>query len=963
MSQQKTKTVEEETLRFLRSVEQKWQKRWDEQHLYDVEVDRTKESLLVTFPYPYVNGPLHLGHSFTCNKVDIYARFKRMQGYNVLFPFAFHATGSPISGVAERVAKGDQDQINTLRAGGVSEGEVEKFTSPEYIANYWRQVATESAQLIGWGIDWRRQFITIEPLYMKFIEWQYSRLREGGYVIQGTHNVIWCPVSQSPTGDHDRLEGEGATPVKFTLLKYPVEGEDLFLVAATFRPETIFGATNVWLNPEGRYVKARHGTEHWVVSKMAALKLQEQLHDVEVVEEFLGTKFIGKVAKNPLTGRELPVLPASFVDPEHSTGVVYSVPGHAPLDYLALRDLQQNPSRLEPFGVDPAVVAQIEPLGVIDCPDFKGPFPAVEVVEQLGVTSQNDPKAGQATDVVYKKEFHQGTMQEHTGKYAGIKVSEIKEVLTKDLAMDGIADELWEPSETVISRDNAKCIVKTLQNQWFIDYGNPNWKKAVTDRLTQVAIHPKEAVQAFEYTIDWLGPKACARRSGMGTKLPWDPDWIVETLSDSTVYMAFYTIIKQVREYGLAPEQLTPAFFDYVFQRRGDVTAVVETTNLTKEQLDILHEEFRYWYPVGLRISAKELIYNHLTFFLFHHIALWEDQPELWPTKIGAGGMLRIDNKKMSKSTGNFLTLKQAVGWFGADATRMGLAYADEGFNDPNFSRDETINFVEKLRSLVEQARRLGPTKAGEESTTKRHIDHWLEGRIHHHIATVERAYENLETRAVVVDAYFEFLNDMRWYSRRVTGKVGTVYHQAFEVMCLLLAPVVPHVAEEVWEQLGHKGSVFDSTWPDKSRFSANVEEEVYEASMRKLLDDIRGIMGLVREEKQGITLYVAHEWKYTVVNTAREVGPKQLMKTLMKDPAMRPLGKQLQSFAKKLPKDLPPFDVSAGAEVAFLQETDFLTEEFGLPVEVLRPEEVSGERLDPKVDRAEPLRPAIIIT
>jgi len=118
-----------------RAIEAKWQKKWSESKLFEADPDG-REKIFTTFPIPYMNGPFHLGHALTCSRVDIYARFKRMQGYNVLFPFAFHATGEPIAGVAERVRKGDQDQIEILIKGGVSEADVENFKDPEYIVDF-----------------------------------------------------------------------------------------------------------------------------------------------------------------------------------------------------------------------------------------------------------------------------------------------------------------------------------------------------------------------------------------------------------------------------------------------------------------------------------------------------------------------------------------------------------------------------------------------------------------------------------------------------------------------------------------------------------------------------------------------------------------------------------------------------------------------------------------------------------
>ena len=113
------------------------------------------------------------------------------------------------------------------------------------------------------------------PTFQKFIEWQYKNLKEKGYVTRGTHPVVWCPKDQSPTGDHDRQVGEGVTPEEYTLIKYELD-DNTFLPAATFRPETIYGITNIWINPDSTYVEADVNGENWIISQEAAEKLKEQ---------------------------------------------------------------------------------------------------------------------------------------------------------------------------------------------------------------------------------------------------------------------------------------------------------------------------------------------------------------------------------------------------------------------------------------------------------------------------------------------------------------------------------------------------------------------------------------------------------------------------------------------------------------------------------------------------------------
>src|SRR4030043_2097836 len=119
-------------------IEEKWQNRWREARIFNVEPNREHKKAFVTFPFAYMNGPLHVGHGFTATKVDAYARYLRMQGYNVLFPWAWHWTGETIAGASERVQKREPTIIKEFREiDNVPEDELEKFTDPTYIAKYY----------------------------------------------------------------------------------------------------------------------------------------------------------------------------------------------------------------------------------------------------------------------------------------------------------------------------------------------------------------------------------------------------------------------------------------------------------------------------------------------------------------------------------------------------------------------------------------------------------------------------------------------------------------------------------------------------------------------------------------------------------------------------------------------------------------------------------------------------------
>jgi leucyl-tRNA synthetase len=954
----------------LRRIEDKWQKAWEKARVFEADPDPTRRKCFVTFPYSYSNGPLHVGHAFTATRVDAYARYKRMQGYNVLFPWAWHWTGQTVAGASERVKLGDEAFIRALReVDGVSKEDLERFVDPVYMASYYTRENRETVRQVGFSVDLRREFNTTSPTFSKFIEWQYKRLREKGYVVKGTHPVVWCPRCQSPTGDADRQEGEGISPEEYILIKFKID--DAYLPAATFRPETIYGVTNMWVHPDADYVRAQVDGEEWIISAVAAEKLEEQTRTVKVIERFKGREIIGKDFVNPITGKEFPILPGWFVNPEHATGVVYSVPAHAPYDWLALQDLQRRPQILREFNMDPEVVKQIEPISMISVEGF-GEYPAIEIAEKLGAKDQYDPKAEEATKLLYKKEFHGGVLKEICNGYAGRLVSEVKDRLIEDFKGKGIADSMYDLPQLVVCRCLTPCIVKVLEGQWFLKYSDNSWKEKTKEALGQASIYPEAATKWFIDVIDWLKEWACARKSGLGTPLPWSPDWIVETLSDSTIYMAFYTINKHIKQSNVKPEQLVPQVFDYVFHGKGDSESVAETSKLDRELLESMRAEFEYWYPVDFRNSAKELVPNHLTFFLFHHVALF---PNHLPKAIGVNGMLMIEGEKMSKSKGNFVTLKNAIDQYGVDATRCALLLAAEGMDDPDWRSENVRDVRNKLQAFHALADSILEAAKNETAGT---LEQWLISTLQHRIKTITESIEILKTRTAVETALFEVWNDLRWYIRRKGTANAKVLKEVLEIWIRLLAPFMPHLCEEVWTKMGEKRFISLAEWPTYNEAGVDLNAEQAEAFVRTVLDDTSNILRATKITPQTIYYYTAAAWKWKVHLTAlqksapTELSFSTLMKELMQDPTLKQTAKKVAKFARqiideinRMPADQrrKQLDVAGLQERNILQEaSDFFEREFNAKVYTY--EQDDPERYDPKkrADLAMPYRPGIYI-
>jgi leucyl-tRNA synthetase len=866
-----------------KTIEKKWQKKWLDEKIFEVNPEE-KKKFFITFPFPYVDGPLHLGHTFTLTRLDVIARFKRMQGFNVLFPFAFHATGEPIVGATERLKKGDATQKKILIDAGIPEKDIEKFKDPKYIVRYWQKRIKQDVINLGVTIDWRRSFTTIDPVFNRFIEWQYRLLRDNGYVVQGTHPVVWCPSCKSPTGDHDRLHGEGEGPIDYILLKFKLPSGEI-LPMGTLRPETIYGVTNVWVNPNVEYVKAKVDDETWIISENCAEKLRDQLHSVKIEGKIKGEELIGKRCINPILMNEILILPASFVNPENATGLVMSVPSHAPYDWIGLKDLVENPSYLKKYGISLDEIKEIKPIPVVKTEGL-GENPAVELCEKFEIRNQNEvEKLDKVTNFLYKKEFHQGVLREVCGEYQGMKVSQVKEDLSRDFQKINAATIMWELSGGVVCRCGTKCHVKILENQWFLKFSDERWKERARLCLRGMKIYPEEARKNFESIIEWLQDKACARKSGLGTRLPWDKEWIVETLSDSVIYMAFYTIVNHINSEGIEPDQLKDEVFDYVFHGKGDEKKISGESGISREALQRMRKEFEYWYGFDLRGSAKELVPNHLTFCIFHHTAVWPEDERKWPKSFTVNGMLNVEGEKMSKSKGNFILLENAIEKYGADATRIALMDSAEGLNDANWSEKDVIAWKNKLSSFFGFVREYYDKG---KIMLKRPIDTWLVSRFQNHIKKITEHLERTENRSALM--YFHsMLNDFRWYLKRKEEKNKTIVNYALETMTKILSLYSPFVSEEIWHAMGKENFVCTEKWPefDLKKIDENAlkEEELF----MKICEDIKQVIKLSKKNKN-LYLYVQTEKELLQLQSEvsflkKEFGFKNVKVFLANDP------------------------------------------------------------------------------
>ena len=911
-----------------RLIEEKWRRKWDEQKIFNIDPDFSKKKYFITVAYPYPNSPQHIGHGRTYTLADVHARYMRMKGYNVLFPMGFHYTGTPILAMSRRIAAGDKELLETFQnTYHVAKDTIKSFVEPIKIASYFHNEIKLGMKEMGYSIDWRREFTTIDKLYSKFISWQFNTLRNKGLIVQGSHPVGWCPKDQNPVSQHDTIGDVEPDFNEYTLIKFKLD-DGYIVPTATLRPETIYGVTNLWVNPKVEYVRIHIDNERWIVSKEAARKLEFLNHNIEIESSIYGREIVGKYVEDPVRKVSIPLYPASFVESDNGTGIVMSVPGHAPYDFQAIEDLKKNISLHNEFvglkiDVTPITIIGSDDYYYADVNDSILISPAAKIISEFKVKDQEDPQLEKATNELYSHEYYKGKMLQNTGKYVGMPVFVAKDMIKNEIVSNGIAEIMFELiNKPVRCRCGTECVVKILNDQWFINYGDKKWKKLAHECINKMDIVPEEIRQEFNYVIDWLRERACARKSGLGTKLPLDQDWIIESLSDSVIYMSYYILAKYVNSNNNSisddgsnkliinvnnVDALNDSFFDYIFLGNGDVRQIAAECNVSISLIESIRNEFSYFYPLDARHSGRDLVQNHLSFFIFNHVAIFTR--ENWPRKIVVNGSVLMEGKKMSKSLGNIIPLRAAIKEHSADVIRLAMLSSAELLQDADFSFDAIKGIRSKLDDIYGIALEYSTVKSKFGSSLFSSIifseakteieDRWLLSRLQNHITDITASMDKLRVRKALHDILYLLDQDLQWYRKRITAKnrddslIALTLAIFLDNRIRMLAPFAPFISEEVWEIIGGKyDSIIFAGWPIVDEDKRDPVAEESEQLIINLISDLQNILKVTKISPTKIIIYTSARWKqqiyqkileYILLENKTNFG--DIMKELVKDP------------------------------------------------------------------------------
>lgn len=901
-------------------IEEKWRKRWTDDKLFETDPQSHKRKYFLTVAYPYPNSPQHVGHGRTYTLADVHARYKRMNNYNVLFPMGFHYTGTPIVSMSQRIKSNDLELIQTFQQiYKIPDDIISNFKEPRKIASYFHQEIKQGMNEMGYSIDWRREFTTIDKGYSKFISWQFRNLKKNGLIVQGSHPVGWCPQDQNPVSQHDTVGDIEPDLIEYILVKFKFE--DQYVVpTATLRPETIFGVTNLWINPDIKYVIAQVNNEKWIITKEAARKMEFLNASVTLISEINGSDLIGKSVFDEKRKQQVPIFPASFVDPNNGTGIVMSVPAHAPYDYQALVDLRKDDNTLRKYNITGNVV----PIKIIQTDAYpSNESSAAEIiVTSYSIRDQNDPKLEEATNKLYSDEFHNGKVLPDIDEIGNLSVIEARETIKAKIISQGIGITMYELKNAVKCRCGTTCVVKLLTNQWFINYGDENWKKLAYELIDKMEILPEEIRQEFTNVIDWLKERACARKSGMGTKLPWDNEWIIESLADSVIYMAYYLLSRHIsnnqdlqnNEDKVLADNLNDNFFDYVLLGKNDPDIVAKESKISIQLLEKIKSEFAYFYPVDSRHSGRDLVPNHLAFFIFNHAAIFPK--DKWPKQIVVNGSVLMEGKKMSKSLGNIIPLRHAIEEYGADSIRLTMLASAEILQDSDFSFDLVKGIRAKLFEIYRNINAHLDIFRAQSSLDVDLEDVWISSRLQNVIMDTTSAIEKFRIREALHNILYLMDNDLEWYEKRKLAKNKSIFNsylkEFIETRIKLLSPFAPYFCEEVWEIMGNNSYVSLAQWPEINQSKIILKSEDNERLIQSIIFDIQKITKVTKMVPKKISIYTASNIKCTLYRKIldriqRQATPNfgQIMKEFVNDNEVKDLVKRNPDLVKKIIDDI----------------------------------------------------------
>jgi len=920
-------------------IEKKWQQKWEKDKIFEVKVNRKKKKYYVLEMYPYPSGKLHMGHLRNYTIGDCYARFKRMNGFNVLYPMGYDSFGMP----AENAA-------------------IDHGANPEEWTNKNINTMKIQQKRIGLSYDWTREIYSHNPNFYKWDQWFFLQMLERGLAYKQESYVNWCPKCATVLANEQAQGGkcwrcnsivdqkfltqwflkirdyanellEGLNTVDWpekvkvmqrnwigrsegTIIKFPLKGEGRTIDIFTTRPDTLYGVTFMVFAPEHPWVrKWVNGTKYEddFNNLYNEVMHQDKFERTDIEIEKKGM-FIGKKAINPVSNEEIPIYIGNFVIYEYGAGAVMAVPAHDQRDFEFAKKYN-IPIKLviQPHNYElnlAKMTRAYESDGVlVNSKEFNGmenQFAAKEITKKL-----NELDMGYTT-INYKLRDWGISRQRYWGCPIPIIYCE----------KCGMLPVPYEDLPVYLPKDVS-----------FTRTGNP--------------------LETSESFVNTQCPK-CANRAKRETDT-------MDTFIDSSWYFFAYCDPPSV-ESKIPYSRVKINYWGNVDQYIGGIEHaimhLIYARFFTKVTRDLgLHkfdEPFQSLLTQGMINKAHPFCPNCNTFLMK------ADLDQMRCRKCGSVDLTQ-KSVKMSKSYGNTVNPGDIIEKYGADAARFfilfgaspssGLEWSEEGVDYAN-------KFIRNIFTLLTE-----PPKILRRNPTLRDtlIQYYLN-------KIIKEFTENMEKLAIrnAVNNLIQFSSEFGKYKNE--GIVKEIFEDCKEKLLLLLHPIVPHITEEIWEMMGNNDYVSLKSWPSYVNEFLTQESDYKWKLMNNILDDINNIkIAMKKESIEKISIIIADKWKLNFYNKLMSLIEKtknqgEIMRILMQDSELKIHRKLISQSAGKIMKNVgkyAKFTLSSEEEFNFFNEIKPVIEKKFLTDIVIVNEKDSTEQ---KAIHALPGKPAIVI-
>jgi leucyl-tRNA synthetase len=761
------------------TIEPKWQRYWQEKQTYKTGDNRKEKKFYCLEMFPYPSGKIHMGHVRNYAIGDVIARYKRMQGYNVLHPMGWDAFGMP----AENAA-------------------IKHGVHPSQWTN--ENMAYMKAQLnkLGLSYDWEREVATCNPEYYKWNQWFFIKMLEKGLAYRKSSFVNWCHSCATVLANEQVIEEKcwrcdtpvvqkeleqwflkitqyaeellGATdeltgwPEKVVIMQknwigksqglevdFRIEGREEAIRVFTTRPDTLFGATFICVSPN-------HPLSRVLVSDSAELDKLTGKYGLEDDKIGLST---GQFCINPVNGERIPVYVANFVLMEYGTGAIMSVPAHDQRDF--------------DFAAKYAL-----PIRVVIEPEESAEARRHGSTEAKPVSINSELPEFRTSAL--QSAFEEPGVLVNSGAFSGIKSEEAKEKISADLEEKGLG----------------KRVVNYKLRDWGISrqryWGTPI-PVIYCDKCGIVPVPEKDLPVILPEDVKFTGTggsplldsesflhvdcPSCGGRARRETDT-------MDTFFDSSWYFVAY------------------CFGNGIFFNTEDRTP---------------NRDLSYWMPVDQYIGGVEHAVLHLLYSRFFTRVLRDlgivsvSEPFL---NLLTQGMVIKDGAKMSKSKGNVVDPDYLIERYGSDTSRLFSLFAAPPERDLEWSDkgvDGAYRFLNRVWNLVCRMRNeFGDLPAVQDTPDMQGISDAGRNLLRKTHQTIKKVTMDIEKEYhfnTAIAALMELVNEMSSFGPSGTND-RAIMRFAIENTLLLLSPFTPHITEELWTRLGHQPGISGRNWP-----------------------------------------------------------------------------------------------------------------------------------------------------